>query len=67
MMQGLSGMGQTVYQSIESSSLGVLFDSLFGRYDIFYYFLPYLHLIKTRFACIYLKYIIYEFLKKTKD
>lgn len=43
-MQGLSGVGQTDYQSIKSSSLGVLFYSLLGRDDIFYYFLPYLFL-----------------------
>lgn len=52
------------YLSIESSSLGGFFYSLLGRYDIFYYFLPYLNLIKPRFAYICLKYIIYEFLKK---
>lgn len=55
-----------IYLSIESSSLGGFFYSLLGRYDIFYYFLPYLNLIKTRFAYICLKYIIYEFLKKKK-
>lgn len=53
-----------IYLSIESSSLGGFFYSLLGRYDIFYYFLPYLNLIKPRFAYICLKYIIYEFLKK---
>lgn len=47
-MQCLSGMGDSlgIYLSIESSSLGGFFYSLLGRYDIFYYFLPYLNLIK---------------------
>lgn len=65
-MQCLSGMGDSlcIYLSIESSSLGVFFYSLLGRYDIFYYFLPYLNLIKPRFAYICLKYIIYEFPKQ---
>lgn len=59
---GIDSFG--IYLFIESLFLGVFFYLLFGRYDIFYYFLLYLNFIKIRFVYICLKYIIYEFLKK---
>lgn len=61
---GIDSFG--IYLFIESLFLGGFFYLLFGRYDIFYYFLLYLNFIKIRFVYICLKYIIYEFLKKKK-